>query len=205
MRLGISLVALSLLAFTYGVAMAVEPGSSSEVEASLPTFRRQTVFYSLAGKSLVELVAEHRALALKQEAPERLGYTAWNATLNTTHGFGAKTSCSVEPITFVVTVTTTLPRAVNSGQFSPDDSLQWHTFLPGLKRHEARHDSIIVSETSAFLRQVESEANGAMQTKDISQCVDELRTRIDRANARLDEVTQHGRTEGAILVLPSRP
>ena len=168
-----------------------------------PEFRRKRAYYLLVGKSLVNIVAEHRAMALRGEAPKQFGRTSWFASLNTTQSVGARTSCAVEPLSMIVTVTTTLPRVGNSSQFSPEDSSQWLAFLPALEYHEARHDSVIVSEASAFLRQVEGERNRTMAMKSISQCLTELRDRIDRATTTLDEVTQHGMTEGAVLIVPS--
>ena len=201
MRQRLSIAGLALWARIGCAPVSIDSGTSTLAEPSLPTIRRQTVVYSLVAKSLAELVAEHRALVARREAPEYLGYTEWSVAFTPSSGRGAHTACAVEPVALVVTVTTTLPRAVNSDQFSPSDSAQWHTFLPALARHEARHDSVIVSEAFAFLRQMETEGNGGLVTKSISQCVGELRARIDRAAGVLDQITQHGRTDGAVLVL----
>ncbi len=203
MRSIATMVILLFSALTSGVTVeGVEKGSASSFR---PTFRRKREFYALTGTSLSEIVEQRSAMALRSEAPKQYGLTTWFAALSTTQGAGAKTSCADEPLSMVVTVTVTLPRAVNSSQFSPADSAQWFAFLPALERHEAKHDSVIVAETSAFLRQVEGERNGPAAMKSISQCLTELQARVNRATVTLDEVTQHGMTEGAVLVLSRTP
>ncbi len=157
--------------------------------------------YDLRGKTVAELISERGAMAARGDAPETMGRTIWAVTLNTLPDGGAHTSCAADGITTTLTLTMVLPRAIRSKEFTGDELEQWKAFLPGLARHEARHDSVIVAETSAFLRRVTAEKRAVVATKSVAQCVDELTAQIRRASDTLDEVTQHGRTDGAVLMV----
>lgn len=163
--------------------------------------RRSVREYDLHGKTLTELVSERRAMAARGDAPETIGRTIWAVTLNTLPHGGVKTSCAPDGMTATLTLTTVLPRAISSKEFTGDDLEQWQAFLPALARHEARHDSVIVAETSAFLRRVTTEKRATIATRSVAKCVDELTAQISRASEKLDEATQNGRTDGAVLTV----
>lgn len=167
--------------------------------------RRSAREYDLHGKTLTELVYERRAMAARGEAPESMGRTIWAFTLNTSRAGGAQTSCASDGIIITLTLNSVLPRAVNSKEFTANEFTQWQAFLPGLARHEARHDSVVVAESSAFLRRVTAEKRANTATRSVAKCVDELTAQLSRAGDKLDEVTQNGRTDGAVLILNGNP
>ncbi len=202
MRLVIAIAVPLLLTLCGG---APSPAQNAPASLQLPvlTIRRNVRVYELTGKTITDIVSEYRVMAKTGQAPPALAQTIWAFTIDMARGAGRKTSCSSDPISIAVTLTTVLPHAVNSSQFSLADSVQWHAFLPALTRHETRHESVVVAETSAFLRQIETERRNNAPIKSVPQCVDALSDRLGRASTNLDEVTRHGETDGAILVVPT--
>ena len=182
----------------------VAAGATNRTVAAVPTsaapqVRRTTKYYELWAPSLAELVTEFRAVAGRGEVPVSLGFTKWDVRLDASPNFGTRTSCTPDRVTLRVALTTTLPKAVRSAQFSPNETAEWQRFLSALVHHEAQHDSIVIAHATAFFRAVEHNANrGAMPTA-IEQCVTALVERIERANTAFDAATQHGGTEGAAL------
>ncbi|WP_434479117.1 DUF922 domain-containing protein [Gemmatimonas sp.] len=173
--------------------------------AATPTFRRRTVEYTLQSTSITNLIAEHRALAARGGAPATFGFTSWKVSITTSPRNGIATSCSPDRILFLVELTTTLPAATKSSEFSEADSRSWSEFLSALKRHEAKHDSITVSEVTKFLTEVEQEAIRSPSSKSIPACVADVLERLERASASFDQVSGHGRTEGVVLILRRPP
>ena len=174
-----------------------------------PQVQRATKYYELRASTLVELIAEFRAAAGTGAVPVRFGLTRWDVALNTSPSFGTRTSCAPERVTLRVVLTTTLPKAVRSTQFSAADAAEWQRFLSALLRHETQHDSIVIAQTTAFLRDVESEANRGAMPSSIEACVADVLGRIERASTTFDAITQHGGTDGAVLkavrIVPSEP
>ncbi len=164
-----------------------------------PQVRRTTTFYELGATSLFELVAEFRAVAGRGGVPLRYGLTKWDIRLDMSPEYGTRTSCSTDRVMLRVALTTVLPKAVRSEDFSPEEAIEWQRFLTALIRHEAQHDSIVVAHTTAFLRDVERDANRKGGPTSIDQCVASLLERIEHASRTFDTRTQHGGKEGAAL------
>ncbi len=87
-----------------------------------PQLQRTTKYYELRAPNLVELTAEFYSAAGKGAVPVGYGLTKWDVTLNTNPSFGTRTSCAPERVTLRVAITTTLPKAVRSAQFSAEDA-----------------------------------------------------------------------------------
>jgi predicted secreted Zn-dependent protease len=104
-------------------------------------------------------------------------------------------------VSLSVVLTTVLPKAVRLAEFSREDATEWHRFMHALVRHEAQHDSIVVDQATAFLRDVDRAADRARAPRSIVQCVTTLLERIEHASKTFDALTQHGRNEGAALVV----
>ena len=217
-------VAIITLLFVAGATTRFAPNMLS---TAAPQVRRTTRYYELRAPSIAELVTEFRAVAGTGTVPVRFGLTKWDVKLDASSSFGTRTSCATERVTLRVTLTTTLPKAVGSAHFTSEDATEWQRFLPALLRHEAQHDSIVVTNATAFLlfeieiaevfmkvgigsgethcplqvflREVETAANHGEMPTSIEQCVTALVERIERANTTFDAVTQHGGTDGAAL------
>lgn len=140
-------------------------------------------------------------MVARGDAPKDIDETIWTVTLNSLRTGGARTACASDGLTMTLELTRILPKAIHSNDFTKEDLEQWQIFLSGFTRHEARHDSVIVAETSAFLDRVTAERHVSVVTKSVARCVDELTAQIRRASDALDTVTEHGRTDGAVLII----
>ena len=189
---------IAMMCALVAVGVTSQSAASTRIAAA-PQVRRATKYYELRASTLAELVAEFHGVAGTGDVPVRFGLTKWDILLDAGPNFGTRSSCTSQRVTLRVALTTTLPKAVRSAQFTPDDATEWQRFLLALLRHEAQHDSIVVTHAAAFLHEVESEANRGLQPTSIEQCVTTLVERIERANTTFDALTQHGGTEGATL------
>ncbi len=156
--------------------------------------------YDLHAESIQVLRDEHRELVLKKIAPPYFGETRWDFTFAPDVRQGVRTSCSQDPISLSVDVKTILPNAVALARFSPEDRTRWQSFQNGLHRHESRHDSIAVSVSKAFMREV-ADNRGDRALGTIENCVSALRAQLTRASNELDRQTNHGQTDGAVLYI----
>ena len=154
--------------------------------------------YRVSGATLPAVRQSVRANGTASAGSRYAGFHRWNIAPSTS-GCGRGT--------IAVRSTILVPKHANEAALAAQDRAEWTRYSEALLAHEIGHRTIILSHVEAvrqrmmdtlvtdcrgwqawFIREVNAELVGAWA-----------------ASARLDTLTNHGRSEGASLRLPPQP
>ena len=111
---------------------------------------------------------------------------------------GTQTSCAAAPLIVEMHIEMFIPRHTNVAR--ADSVMTWTPYVQALTRHEARHDSIAVAVTNAFLNEVRNSTAASRTTAfSMQECLTTLTNRLHRAQKTYDSVSAHGIREGIAL------
>lgn len=156
--------------------------------------------YELSKATLYEVVLEQRELATRGLAPRTLGETRWHLRFERGASSGYA-KCGDGLARVVLSLVQILPSAKNLQSTNKEEIDAWNTFMTNLKRHEERHDSIVVTTAANVLDAL----SRSPVSRSEAECVRILTAEISERNAVYDSVTGNGRSEGAVVVLPRPP
>lgn len=190
----------TIVAFAIVFATSISHNQSSQ-QLHLLEFdvHRAERRYELRATALPLLLQEYDDLKARPSGPKSFGRTDWHFTIVPARIGGLATTCANERVTISVHLLTTLPTAVNAARFSVEDSVNWRAFVSALVRHEARHDSLVVTTMSAFVKDVTPPSAGIDPVRSIADCVSTLGARLKSVNDSFDLVTNGGTSEGVVL------
>lgn len=159
----------------------------------------ETVYYDVEGTTVAELAEALQRLGPQTEGQRFYGLTQWqlNAEYQWVESSGG---CAIENPVVRVAVTMTLPRWTPPRGTPGELVGAWNRFARALEQHEHEHRRLAEEAAEAIRWELatlrlpnctHAESRAQQRVADIVQD-------YNRRNARYDEQTRHGITEGAV-------
>jgi predicted secreted Zn-dependent protease len=158
----------------------------------------QTNHYRVSGATLPAVRESVRANGTASAGSRYAGFHRWNITPSTS-GCGRGT--------IAVRSTILVPKHANEAELTAQDRAEWVRYAEALLAHEVGHRTIILSHVEAVRRRlmVPSVTDCREWKASFTREVNAELVRARAASARLDTLTNHGRSQGASLRLPPQP
>ena len=190
-------VSLALVAVQSGPAFAQAPAQTEG-----PVIHDDIEYLDVTGNSKRELIEALDRLSVPDATGKRFyGHTHWELRWNyNVASEGAE--CRVTTVTATLDMTMSLPRWDPPRNADPALVHTWNAFVAGLREHEEGHRDIALDAAQEITNRIEAippAANCEKLKRTVGIRANSLLDEYREKGRRYDRMTDHGRTQGAVL------
>ena len=196
-------VAVPLLISVSDVRQIALAGGNEPLQTILPD---SIVHYDISGTASAQIRAQLQKLSpMYVDGKQYAGKTTWSMRYRTLGARAVPSGCEVRQVEVSVSVFYTMPRWVNLDKASAVLSKQWREYYAALLTHEEGHAKIAHAAADtlrAALTRLPANVPCATFREQQSQVNRLVLDQFRKQQAKYDEETQHGRTQGAVFPPP---
>ncbi|MBS0432724.1 MAG: DUF922 domain-containing Zn-dependent protease [Proteobacteria bacterium] len=164
----------------------------------------RVVYYDISASTGRQLIHEMETRGPLDPQGKRVpAYTIWHVTWNYRYQSGPE-SCKLTDLTVEVDGTMTLPRWVDSGTAPKSLVQSWQSMMAALRVHEDGHYAHGVEaarEIAALREATPPAADCASLQRQFNAEATSILDKYAALDAKYDQDTRHGQTQGAILIV----